>query len=383
MAIRLNNVLKKIIGGRTYYTGYIESKDIYDSVFVPVLKKTKLPKKKGASLALEERDKGYQRQANITRQRNIAKFMIENPSSIIPPVLLSDRGEWKWSQKNGDVGEIVINEKAAVVDGQHRLGGFKILSESDEAAANLPIPFVCVADMDKDEEEKQFLTVNNEQKGLQKQHTAKLRDDLWWNYAAIEFNSNGNFKERIQEGGAKEQWQLDWKLNSVASAIKDCFNVPRNAEDPWGFNGDEERKEHIPDLVSKYWDIVIDVFDEEWSDMDIIPSPFGENFGGDGNTKKFQYKLLEFTGFLVFMKVLKLYSTSFYNRSDFSLKEDMIHKYLYIIKEETKNNPNRNSEESIIPVIDLRKSGEFKYNTGAAGAPVIVKAIQDLISSKI
>ena len=384
MTVKISNVIKQETGGHTYYIGYMDAKDVYDCVFVPVLRKTKLPKKKNATLALEEIDKGYQRTATVSRQRKIANFLLENPGSIIPPVLLSDRGQWKFNGK-GDIGELVINSKAAVVDGQHRLGGMRFLAEMDTNSHNLKIPFVCVADLKQKEEEVQFLTINNEQKGLQKQHTAVLRSDLWHNACAISLNNEGPFKERIQTGGPKEKWELDWKLNSVASMIDNVFKTSSSQDDPWGFSSDQERKDHIPDLLIKYWEIVVDVFDEEYSsDIEKIPSPFGEDYGGDGNTRLFEYKLLEYTGFLVFMRVLKIYAPTFWNRSEFILNENLVYKYLTIIKTETEQNPNNRSSDGFdnVPIIDLRKSGKYQYNTGLAGAPVIVNDIQNLIASK-
>lgn len=380
MTVKVKNVIKQETGGRTYYIGYLYAKDIYDCVFVPVLKKTKLPKKKNSVLALEEIDKGYQRTATVSRQRKIAEFLSENPDSIIPPVLLSDRGLWKFNG-NGQVGELEISDKAAVVDGQHRLGGMRFLNDLDNNSDNnLMIPFVCVANLEKKEEEMQFLTINNEQKGLQKQHTAVLRIDQWHNACAMSLNENGPFRERIQTGGPKEKWQLDWKLNSVASMINQVFKTKSGDDDPWGFSSDDERKDNIPNLLIKYWEIVVDVFDEEYSDIDKIPSPYGEEYGGEGNTKTFEYKLLEFTGFLVFMRILKLYATTFWNRSEHLLNEDVIYKYLNIIK--TERDSSSSTEGYDVPIIDLRKIGKYQYNTGLAGAPVIVKDVQNLISSK-
>tara|TARA_X000000950_G_scaffold266160_1_gene341332 strand:- start:1158 stop:2309 length:1152 start_codon:yes stop_codon:yes gene_type:complete len=380
MTVKVKNVIKQETGGRTYYIGYLYAKDIYDCVFVPVLKKTKLPKKKNSVLALEEIDKGYQRTATVSRQRKIAEFLSENPDSIIPPVLLSDRGLWKFNG-NGQVGELEISDKAAVVDGQHRLGGMRFLNDLDDNSNNnLMIPFVCVANLEKKEEEMQFLTINNEQKGLQKQHTAVLRIDQWHNACAMSLNENGPFRERIQTGGPKEKWQLDWKLNSVASMINQVFKTKSGDDDPWGFSSDDERKDNIPNLLIKYWEIVVDVFDEEYSDIDKIPSPYGEEYGGEGNTKTFEYKLLEFTGFLVFMRILKLYATTFWNRSEHLLNEDVIYKYLNIIK--TERDSSSSTEGYDVPIIDLRKIGKYQYNTGLAGAPVIVKDVQNLVSSK-
>ena len=380
MTVKVKNVIKQETGGRTYYIGYLYAKDIYDCVFVPVLKKTKLPKKKNSVLALEEIDKGYQRTATVSRQRKIAEFLSENPDSIIPPVLLSDRGLWKFNG-NGQVGELEISDKAAVVDGQHRLGGMRFLNDLDNNSDNnLMIPFVCVANLEKKEEEMQFLTINNEQKGLQKQHTAVLRIDQWHNACAMSLNENGPFRERIQTGGPKEKWQLDWKLNSVASMINQVFKTKSGDDDPWGFSSDDERKDNIPNLLIKYWEIVVDVFDEEYSDIDKIPSPYGEEYGGEGNTKTFEYKLLEFTGFLVFMRILKLYATTFWNRSEHLLNEDVIYKYLNIIK--TERDSSSSTEGYDVPIIDLRKIGKYQYNTGLAGAPVIVKDVQNLVSSK-
>ena len=76
-------------------------------------------------------------------------------TSIIPPVLLSDRGKWNF-KGNSQIGELEINHKAAVVDGQHRLGGMRFFNELDNENDDLLIPFVCVANLEEDEEKCNF-----------------------------------------------------------------------------------------------------------------------------------------------------------------------------------------------------------------------------------
>lgn len=380
MAVIIHNVLKYDQGGRTFYLGWLSLKDIRDSVFVPTKKKSVLPKKEKRP-PLEEREKdGYQRNAQITRQRVISKYYEENPNAIIPPVLLSDRGNWSFSETEKS---ITINQKAAIVDGQHRLGGLSLLFDKDsEKFGELRVPFNCVAGLTVENEKDEFLKINNTQKGVSGQHSAWISPQIWSNACALKLNEEGPFRERIVVQ-KREPWQLQWNLHSIAKAIKDTFGERKDlASDYWKFENDEDRKDKVPGILIDYWNCVTEIFDQEYNDLYLLPDPHEEIPKGQKvNTpqKDFNYKLLELTGYLTFMSVLRHYAPDFYYPENNSFDQNKVRTYLHWIKEETYVDNNDNQTKD---VIDLSKEGKWKTATGVVGAQYIFEEIKKLIDKK-
>ena len=95
------------------------------------------------------------------------KYLLDNPNSIIPPILLSSRNHWIYTKDgSSDLGNIEIKGRAAIVDGQHRAGGFILLSDEKEIIVD--VPFILLLDLTKEDEKNEFVTINNSQKGVPK-----------------------------------------------------------------------------------------------------------------------------------------------------------------------------------------------------------------------
>ena len=77
--------------------------------------------------------------------------------------MLSDRGIGLIRKENS----ITINQKAAVVDGQHRLGGLSLLFDKDSEKFGDEASFNYVAGLTLENEKDEFLKINNTQKGVQ------------------------------------------------------------------------------------------------------------------------------------------------------------------------------------------------------------------------
>src|SRR5690242_15194071 len=116
----ISAVLKRQVGDQVYYNGSVPSDKIKGITFVPVIE----PSKK--TYVQENTDKGYQRPGSQFRTRAFMKYLQENPNSVVPPVLLSGRDGWRFevSQADNQIGKLVINAPAAIIDGQHRVGGY-------------------------------------------------------------------------------------------------------------------------------------------------------------------------------------------------------------------------------------------------------------------
>src|SRR4051812_45390268 len=97
-------VLKRQVGNQIYYYGSVASDQIKGITFVPVNE----PSKK--TYVQENLDNGYQRPGSQFRMRSFMKYLQDNPNSVVPPILLSGRGGWKF-QAGADqpIGKLVIN----------------------------------------------------------------------------------------------------------------------------------------------------------------------------------------------------------------------------------------------------------------------------------
>ena len=144
----LAGVIRKRQGERPYLFGTVASDKVKNLTFVPVIENSR------KTYVNEETEEGYQRPGSSSRMRAFTRFLDENPDSVVPPVLLSGRGRWTFEphSSESDVGELQVYGQAAVIDGQHRLGGFVHLYE--EKGAVRDISFILLPDLTIDEERR-------------------------------------------------------------------------------------------------------------------------------------------------------------------------------------------------------------------------------------
>ena len=272
----ITGIIQKTQGEQQYLFGTIMSDKVKNVTFVPVNEYSR------KTCLNEIEEEGYQRPGALTRMRAFARFLKENPNSIVPPVLLSGRGNWHF-KPNGEgqkVGKLIIQEKAAILDGQHRLGGFVHLYESEDDVRE--ISFILLLDLDPEAEKKEFLAVNNTQKGVPKSLTAYLEDteeaQVAW---GLNEESDSPFNGRITKT-TLQPTQL-FALHSVAKQVKRLFSI--------GDIQDLEVGQKI-DFMSRFWTIIADHLYEEWADIEKL-----DNSEIRGSRRRsFEYKLLELTG---------------------------------------------------------------------------------------
>lgn len=106
-----------------------------------------------------EEDKGYQRVLSLSRVQSIAKFI--DSGRVIPTcILVSLNKPVKISRDKRHI-EIPLGHKIGwVIDGQHRLAG------ANEAETEIDFFVVCFLDLPIEEQIRQFMTINNESKGV-------------------------------------------------------------------------------------------------------------------------------------------------------------------------------------------------------------------------
>ena len=132
----ISNVLKRNVGDRIYYIGTLSSDVAKELTFVPVVE--------DSDTYLQQILKdGYQRPGKKTRMNQFKKYLKEYSNRLIPPVILSARGKWKFSPHTDSlIGDIQIEGRAAIVDGQHRVGG--IVSHFQDTNEPLSFDFISV-----------------------------------------------------------------------------------------------------------------------------------------------------------------------------------------------------------------------------------------------
>ena len=353
---RVENVLRRTMGSKVYYFGSITSDKVKGVTFVPVIEKS--PKTELHEIL----DEGYQRPGSQTRMNRFRDFLKKHPESVVPPVLLSGRGRWTFEPDadNTPLGTLVVRGSAAILDGQHRLGGYvALLLESEEKDVR-DVDFLLLDDLSREEEIKEFVIVNNTQVGVPKSLGIHIG-------AAIEG------LERILGDIADEAW-IAWELNiredspflgrisrikmgadqlfNLASVAK---NIQRMFKDGAFAHCEAEEKLEIS---IKYWNLIQDLHSKQWDDM--------EKLGEKGQGRRaFDYKLLELTGFIAWSLIgqSRILSGS-YNAQSHTMDWERVQKII----------------EIFAPRIDWLKDGDYEGLTGEVGGPRITREMEQVLA---
>lgn len=329
----ITGVIEKTQGNQKYLFGTIRSDKIKNVTFVPVIE----PSRKTPLNEIVEG--GYQRPGSFSRMRAFAKFLGENPDSVVPPVLLSGRGQWHFHPgENEQVsGHISIEEKAAIIDGQHRVGGFVLLYESEDDVRD--ISFILLPKLTVEKEKNEFVTVNNSQKGVPRPLTAYLEDSEGAQIAwGLNEDSDSPFKGRVTRVTMDRQHLFS--LASVAKQVNRLFSI--------GGVQDLDVEQKI-DYMSQFWTIIADTLDEEWADIEKLDMDPSETRG----RRDFNYKLLELTGLIAWAYTgAYIFSRSYSETSgmDWSNVTRLV----------------RAAAE-----VDWAKDGEYEGRTGEAGGKIM------------
>ncbi|WP_159786752.1 DGQHR domain-containing protein [Sodalinema gerasimenkoae] len=320
MILELKNVLKvEDQLGLVYYLGTLSPLNIKNLTFVPVVaKNTGNPE---SSTMLEERPQGgYQRAGDVKRMKKIKDFIMERSDCIIPPVLLSARGKWEFipNGKNPQFGLLKVNDLAAIIDGQHRLGGLLQLAIDDEIPKELkerPIPFMAIDNIDPTTEEKEFIDINDNQKGVKKSLTRFLSRDQ--NFSGQAAYALMNDEESVFYGRIDSQKKYDWTL-FLFGAAQECIELMFNHDFRVTKGFDPEQNSDLSQkaiqYILDYWKTVKNCMPELWSDIEKMPDLNQKRSKDYPGTRSFQYRLLEETGIRAFSKLAsELFSMTWVN----------------------------------------------------------------------
>jgi DNA sulfur modification protein DndB len=341
----LSNILRRMLSDpetgeeRAFYVGTVRSDLAKALTFVPVLENS-------TKTYLQERtESGYQRPGSAARMRQFASYVKANPLSVVPPVIISGRDAWKFKASgSGDIGTLEIYEAAAIVDGQHRVGGYVSLYENDEIARE--VDFFMLADLSLDEEKDEFLAINNTQKGVPKSINVLLSasDDA---LVANELNERDDspFKNRITVAKAPPG-----ALFSLAAVAK---NVGRAFSHGAFTNTSIDEK---VDIMIDYWMRIQDAFPEEWDDI------YRKNADKE-------FKLLETTGLIAWcLAAADILGTSF-DADTNTMNWDAVGAKI--------------SHLALPGALQWEKDGEFQGLTGEVGGAKIHKKMQQILASNV
>lgn len=106
-----------------------------------------------------DKDKGYQRVLSMSRVESIAKYI--DGGRVIPTCVLVSLD--KTAQLSRNKSKIIVPKKKRigwVIDGQHRLAG------ANHASSNVEFFVIAFIDLPIEEQVRQFVTINNESKGV-------------------------------------------------------------------------------------------------------------------------------------------------------------------------------------------------------------------------
>jgi DGQHR domain-containing protein len=283
----------------------MQPSDIKQLTFVPVVT---LSSDSDSFHLNEKAESGYQRAGERARMQKIAQFVANRPDCIIPPVLLSCRGRWKFTAatKNGRVGRLEAESLAAIIDGQHRLGGLWRIAQDDtlpESTRSRPIPFMAIDDMTLEDEKQEFVDINGTQKGVKKSLLKYL--DRHKTFAGRAATALMEDEESVFKGRIDEQRKNDWTLFLFGAAVECVDLMFGDSLIPLDFNPrkDESVQESAIEFTLRYWRFVSECLDKYWSDIDHMPPVGTKKTKERRGTGAFQYRLLEETGIRAFSQL--------------------------------------------------------------------------------
>jgi len=329
-----------------YYVFVIPSDLAKTLTFVPVFEGSNKP-------VLEEvvgtgDAEGYQRPGSRTRMRKFGEFLGSYPLSVVPAVVLSGRDNWEFepSETGGDVGTLRCFGPAAIIDGQHRVGGYVHLYETDETVR--PLEVMLVPGLSLADETKLFLDINNNQNSVVAGLTSILSgsDQAVIGRALLD-DADSPLQGRISIA-LRKPGNL-FTMNAMTTNISRTFSHGA-FHDP----AQEASLDDQLDIMKGYWTRICDTFVDEWADADKKP-------------RERAFKLCETTGLIAFSHAAQDILGPNYDPVRRIMNWPQVEDALRSLEAD--------------PRLDLRKDGPFMGLTGEVGGAAIHKRIQLVLAA--
>ncbi len=168
-----------------------------------------------------EKELGYQRVPEAGRARKVATYLRRSRKALMPlSVLLSLRDQVVRCEESDKRVILTIPDDVTlwIVDGQHRLAGFKVAIEDEgvERLRDYPLPVVIMQGLSTYDEADQFRVINETMK--------KVRTDLARRILAMRFISRSSEARR-------ELIQLDRMWEAISVEVIEILNT--RPDSPW------------------------------------------------------------------------------------------------------------------------------------------------------
>lgn len=340
----VKNVVRRVLssdeGSREYFLGQISSKDARELTFVPVIADEATARRRRTYLS--ESNDGYQRPGVARRMESFANYLETYPLAYTPAVVLSGRGKWEYSEKDQS---LTIYEPAAIIDGQHRLGGFVCSFENTERERL--IDFVLINFDSIHEEEKIFVDINSTAKSVATGIVAVIGRSADVQVAELlNTHPNSIFKGKFYI--AQNRPDTLFNINSVMKEIGTTFSHG-------AFQVIANEIELKYEIANSYWELISDEFPDEWADKDL-----------PRNSRR--YKLLELTGFITWSKAASEILAPAFDQESGTIDWEKVRRTISLLAKPGE--------------IDWTKDGKYQNATGNRGAQLIHRDIQQLLQGQ-
>jgi DGQHR domain-containing protein len=198
---------------------------------------------------------GYQRPPVKKRINDFSKYIDQQKSGFVTPILLNSRVDIEFNQIDNDYGyiELPTLKCLSIVDGQHRT-----LGTIQYERMCIPIPFMLFNGLDVSIEEDLFITINREQKKVPMSHVRFIdreNDPISQIAIKLEQDPGSPWFQKVNLVGARGA-KRPVSLDSLRNALKELF---------------QSGELKILDFDQKYniakdfWIVVAKVWPEAWA----------------------------------------------------------------------------------------------------------------------
>lgn len=170
----------------------------------------------------EDLDSGFQRALDASRAKKISKYLLEE--RVIPGAIIlscQDPSEIKYDNTTSRLSFGLTNGLFLVIDGQHRLYGYHLASET---LRDLKVPVCILSGLNKNEEIQYFIDINSNQKGVPK----TLRIELT-KYLVDEDSIDGIRLKLFEELSQDKDFPLYGRMSSIQKGRGYLSHVPFEA----------------------------------------------------------------------------------------------------------------------------------------------------------
>lgn len=339
----LDNIVRRVKtsqdgSSRDYFLGQMLSSQAKELTFVPVIQ-DEAEKVKRSKTYLNETKNGYQRPGSPRRMEAFGSYLAENEQLYTPAVVLSGRDKWVFSSSDNS---LTISHPAAIIDGQHRVGGYVSAYESD--SRDRLIDFV-VLNITPEEEQKLFLDINSNAKSVATGLVSVLNRRTESIVAdTLNSHSDSIFKNRFYISGKRPG-----TLFNIASVAQNIGTTFRHGV----FEGIKDDIDIKFDIMCSYWELIASAFPTEWADIDL-------------KSNQQSYKLLELTGLMAMSLAAEEILAPAFDMASSSIDFDAVEARIKFLSDSNE--------------LDWSKDGNFKGQTGFGGAGPIHRKIQQILS---